>query len=314
MGEYNIGQFIYRSRKAMGLTQEQMCQDENGNLYFSVETLSRIERGKQRPNYRTMRYMMRRIGKENCFCAPYLKTADYQVLEMNRELKHALTINDCESAEKVLLEIEKRLSLQYATNRQYLIRTHAIIDQQLKRITSEEALQLLEIALQLTVHSYGTERFSYEVLVPEEVVLVCNIAECYGRIGNEEKALELLGVLSDSMSNPTLQLNYPDGLFELVTRNRIKWIGEQGKYHDAVRECNKAIQHCIEKGIANTLPGLLYARAYNLQMLKNTSPEWKEYDQKIIDSDYIKCALLANLFNDDSGRDKALAKLKQKSS
>ena len=81
---------------------------------------------------------------------------------MNREMKHALTVNDCENAENILLEIEKRLSLQYATNRQYLIRAHAMIDQQLKRITAEEALKLMEIALQLTVHSYGTERFFYD--------------------------------------------------------------------------------------------------------------------------------------------------------
>ena len=49
MGEYNIGQFIYRSRKAVGLTQEELCHNEFGEKCFSVETLSRIECGKQRP-------------------------------------------------------------------------------------------------------------------------------------------------------------------------------------------------------------------------------------------------------------------------
>lgn len=311
MGEYNIGQFIYRSRKAMGLTQEEMCQDENGNLYFSVETLSRIERGKQRPNYRTMRYMMRRIGKENCFCAPYLKTADYYVLELNRELKRLITLGEYESAEKILAQMEEQLSLRYATNRQYLIRIHATIDQRLGRISTEEALKLMETALQLTVHSYGTERFFFEVLVPEEVVIVCNIADCYGRLRNIEKALELLDILLMAMNDSTLQLNYPDGLPELVNRNRIKWLGEQGKYLEAVRECSKAIRECIEKGVAITLPSLFYARAYNLQMLKDTVLEWKEYDQKVINSDYVKCALLANLFHDENGKDRAIAKLKK---
>ncbi len=312
MGEYNIGQFIYRSRKAMGLTQEEMCQDENGNLYFSVETLSRIERGKQRPNYRTMRYMMRRIGKENCFCAPYLKTADYQVLEMNRELKRLFTLNYYTEADKILQKIEEKLSLRYATNRQYLIRAHAVIDQQLKRITPEEELNLIEYALQLTVHSYGTPQFIYEVLVPEEIVTVCNIADSYGRLGNIEKALELLDNLIGMVCDETLQMNYPDGIVAMIKRNRIRWIGEQGKYLEAMRECNKAIEECKKRSNANTLPGLFYARAYNLQKLKDSSPEWRDYDQKDIDSNYVKCALLAKLFHDDNGMKKAIAKLSHK--
>lgn len=145
MGEYNIGQFIYRSRKAVGLTQEQLCHNEDGVMCFSVETLSRIERGKQRPNYRTMREIMHRLGKENCFCTPYLKTADYRVLEIKRELKRAIALNNYRTAEELLEQMEDGLSLEYMTNKQYLIRTHALIDRRLGRITIEEELSLIHI-------------------------------------------------------------------------------------------------------------------------------------------------------------------------
>ncbi len=310
MGEYNIGQFIYRSRKAVGLTQEQLCHNEDGVMCFSVETLSRIERGKQRPNYRTMREIMRRLGKENCFCTPYLKTADYRVLEMKRELKRAITLNDYWRAEELLEQIEDGLSLDYMTNRQYLIRTHALIDQRLGRITVEEELELMEIALQMTVHSYGTRAFSYEILLPEEVVMVCNIACCYGRLGNPQKALELLQSVDNMLNNETLQINsYPSGIREMVSRNHILWIGEQGRYGEAILECNRAISDCVKRGTLNTLPSLYYARAYNMQRFREIYPDCLSDVTNKIKLDYIRCALLAELTLDQKGQGKALSRL-----
>ena len=330
MGEYNIGQFIYRSRKAVGLTQEELCYNEFGEKCFSVETLSRIECGKQRPNYRTMHEIMRRLGKENCFCTPYLKTADYRVLEMKRRLKREITLNNYSQAENLLEQMEQELSLEYITNRQYLIRTHALIDQQLGHISVEEALELMEEALKMTVHSYGTRLFSYEVLLPEEIVIVCNIASCYGKLKDTDKAITLLQTVNNMLNDVTLQFNsYPSGLREMVNRNLILWIGEEGKHREAIIECDRAIEECLKRDTLNTLPGLYYARAYNMQKLRENRseyPDWREdqmdgteallfteplYSMNEIKLDYIKCALLAELVHDRKGSEKALSALKK---
>lgn len=312
MGEYNIGQFIYHSRKAIGLTQEELCKDENGYMYFSVETLSRIERGKTRPNYRTMREIMKRLGKENYFCTPYLKTTDYRLLELKRDLKRAVTLNDYDEAERMLEQLENGLSLEYMTNRQYLVYMHALIDHKFGRITVEEKLELLEKSLQMTVHSYGTRRFSFEILLQEEIVIVCNIAACYGEMGNIDKALELLDTLMKMLNDQTRQINYPSGVYEMVNRNRIKWLGEQGKFVQAIYECDKAIAGCVKKDILFTLPSLYYARAYNMQELKERVPPHLRSGGNEIELNYIECALLAELVLDSRGRDKALAKLMKK--
>ncbi len=312
MGEYNIGQFIYRSRKAVGLTQEQLCHNEDGVMCFSVETLSRIERGKQRPNYRTMREIMHRLGKENCFCTPYLKTADYRVLEIKRELKRAIALCDYRGAERLLEEIEVGLSLDYMTNRQYLARTHALIDQRLGRITLEECLEILEAALEMTVHSYRTRAFSYEVLLPEEVVMVCNIANCYGKLGNMQRALQLLRSVNNMLNDETLQINnYPAGIHEMVNRNCIQWVGEQGNYCEAILQCNWAIKECLKKGIINTMPSLYYARAYNMQKFREIYPECLSDGVNKVRLDYIRCALLAELIFDERGQRKALSRLEE---
>ncbi len=312
MGEYNLGTFIRRSRKALGLTQEGLCFDEEGNQYFSEKTLSRIERGKQRPNYRTIREVMGRLGKEAYFYVPTLRTMDYRVLELKRELKKTIVRNEYEEAEIILRQIEENLSCDYATNRQYLIRMQALIDQKLKRISVEEELELLETALKLTVHSYGTENFHYEVLTSEEVVIVCNIASCYGMLENTERALELLQMVIDMLEDDELKdSRYPRGMREMVDANYIRWIGNQGRYQKAIEECDRAILYCIEKNTLNTLAGIYYMKALYQEKLWKENLELLFQKKERIELDYIICALLAEMIEDEKGLKLALSQLEE---
>lgn len=309
MGNFNIGQFVYLSRKAQGLTQEQVCESANGEKCCSTETLSRIECGKQRPNYQTMRKLMKRLGKENCFCNPCLKTDDYCVLVWNRELKRTITLNNFEKADKILQKLEERLSLKYVTNRQYLLRTHALIDRMLKRITPQESLELLEIALRMSVRSYGTKLFRHELLVPQEVIIVCNIANNYGAIGELDKALKLLRILMNMLHDKERQQHYPDNLVAVVERNWIRWTGEQKRYAEAVASSSQAIRFWAKNGLATTLPGLYYARAYNLHKLKESSPDWQDYDNRKIYFDLEMCVQMDTLFRHEKGKELALEKM-----
>lgn len=310
MGEYSIGQFIYRSRKALGLTQEELCEGEDGYMCCSVETLSRVERGKQRPNYRTIRELMQHLGKETCFCGSYLKTEEYQVLELDREFRRMLVINDYGRAEELLEELESHLSQRFATNRQYLLYNHALLDRLLGRITAEEALELMEKALSLTLPSYGTELFRFEVLIPQEIVMVCNIADNYGNMGNVDKALELLEILKFILEDFTVIKRYPDALSAMVKRNRIKWIGEQKKYEEAVAGCSKEINHWVKNGTATTLPGLYYARAYNLQSIMDERDSWLNCSQEKINFELEMCAQLSDLFGNELRKKMALEKMR----
>lgn len=312
MGEYNLGTFIRRSRKALGLTLEGLCFDEEGNQYFSEKTLSRVERGKQRPNYHTIQQIMGRLGKEAYFYVPTLRTMDYRVLELNREIKKLIVRYEYEKAEIILKQIEEKLSCDYATNRQYLIRTQALIDQKLGRISLEEELELLEIALKLTVHSYGTENFHYEVLTSEEVVNVCNIASCYGKLGNKERALELLQMVIDMLEDKELENNkYPRGMREMVDANYICWIGAQGKYQEAIKECNRAISYCIKQNTLNALAGIYYMKALYQKKLWKENSELSLQKKERIELDYIICALLAEMIEDEKGLKLALSQLEE---
>lgn len=57
MGNYLIGQVIKRTRESLGLTQQELCEGICG-----LETISRIETGKQIPNRANFQALMERMG------------------------------------------------------------------------------------------------------------------------------------------------------------------------------------------------------------------------------------------------------------
>ena len=117
---------------------------------------------------------------------------------------------------------------------------------------------------------------------------------------------------NNMLNNETLQINsYPSGIREMVSRNHILWIGEQGGYCEAILECNRAIADCVRRATLNTLPSLYYARAYNMQKFREVYPECLSDVENKIKLDYIRCALLAELVHDRKGSEKALSALKK---
>lgn len=188
----------------------------------------------------------------------------------------------------------------------------ALIDQKLKRISVEEELELLETALKLTVHSYGTENFHYEVLTSEEVVIVCNIASCYGMLENMERTLELLQMVIDMLEDEELKdSRYPRGMREMVDANYIRWIGNQGRYREAIEECDRVISYCIKQNTLNTLAGIYYMKAVYQEKLWKENSELLFQKKERIELDYIICALLAEMIEDEKGLKLALSQLEE---
>lgn len=75
MGVYVIGQVIKRTREGLGMTQEQLCEG-----ICSVETLSRIENGKRRPNRANFQALMERMGKSGEKYLPSVHSEDMEMM------------------------------------------------------------------------------------------------------------------------------------------------------------------------------------------------------------------------------------------
>ena len=152
MGLFDIGAYLRCTREAAGLTHPQVCDLPDGTQICTIENLS--------PGPRTLALLLKKLGKEEVFGECYLQTSEYEVLMLDKELGIMYAEFRYSEAEKILEQIEARLSVKYLTNRQYLATNHAMLDLKLKRITYEEAIPIYTEIMRMTQPQFGTKSFS----------------------------------------------------------------------------------------------------------------------------------------------------------
>src|SRR5690554_3061941 len=108
MGRYRLGDIIRMTRKSLSITQEQLSED-----ICSVETLSRIETGKQDPSRDVYELLMERMGRIRERAYSMLSVSDFKVLEKTQQFEGCIKAFDYHRAEYILEDIKKKLG---ATN------------------------------------------------------------------------------------------------------------------------------------------------------------------------------------------------------
>ncbi|NLL72429.1 MAG: helix-turn-helix transcriptional regulator, partial [Clostridiales bacterium] len=79
MGRYRLGDIIRMTRKSLSITQDQLSEG-----ICSVETLSRVESGKQNPSKDVYELLMERMGRIRERAYSMQSVSDFKVLELIR--------------------------------------------------------------------------------------------------------------------------------------------------------------------------------------------------------------------------------------
>ncbi len=299
MGLFDIGAYLRCTREAAGLTHPQVCDLPDGTQICTIENLSHIENGKRRPGPRTLALLLKKLGKEEVFGECYLQTSEYEVLMLDKELGIMYAEFRYSEAEKILEQIEARLSVKYLTNRQYLATNHAMLDLKLKRITYEEAIPIYTEIMRMTQPQFGTKSFSKAFISQREAIIILQIANAYGNIKNYQKALELLEETYKNLMRCPNKFHYTDGLFAVYMRAVIKWKGEQGKLEEAIELAEQEIAKAFKTGYADTLAGLLYAKTYNSNLILEKE-KLSEKERSEINSGYEIAAIISEMFRENN--------------
>src|SRR5690554_3724668 len=129
MGMYRLGDIIRMNRRALSITQEQLCDG-----ICSVETLSRMETGKQNPGKDIYELLMERMGRIRERAYSMLSISDIKILDQMKQLEDYIKLYDYEAAEAILHDLKKNLG-DSILDRQFLIRVESIINYRLNRIS-----------------------------------------------------------------------------------------------------------------------------------------------------------------------------------
>lgn len=289
MGRYRLGNIIRMTRKSLSITQEQLSED-----ICSVETLSRIETGKQNPSRDVYELLMGRMGRIRERAYSILSVSDYKVFEKIQLFEEAIQTYDYHRAEYILNEILKKPG-NTNLDRQFLIRAKSLVDYRLGRIDTDEFLKELQKAIRITIPRYGHISLVNWPLTYYESNLILNISTAYAEKKDYQKGIEILEEAYRALNQSYMDVDQRVTFQVAILSNLSKWYGLIGEHEKAIDTTIKGIEICKEFKIGNALPNLLYNYAWNKDCLIEKgvlSPENKrECINYLRQAYYISCAM-----------------------
>lgn len=229
MGVYDVGEVIKRTRKSLGITQEELAYG-----ICSTETLSRIESGKRTPNRANFQALMERMGKCGERYFPHIHVDTYERMEQWEKI---LSFHQAHRYREVLIELEEfeeKIDFDDWVNKQAVIRLKSLCRYHLGEIDIKECRKKLMLALRLTVPEWDGENIPKGVFTRTECFLFCNIAVSYMYEEKLNIALKLLRQMQQYFENTKIdeeERNISEGL---LLSNLAQCLGRTGNTKEAL--------------------------------------------------------------------------------
>ncbi len=252
MGRYRLGDTIRMTRKSLSITQEQLCEG-----ICSVETLSRLESGRQNPSKDVYELLMERMGRIRDRAYSMLSISDFRMLEKMKLFDDYIRIYDFQQADYVLNEIKKKVG-NTVLDRQFLIRAESLVKYRLSKITADQFLDGLQQAILLTIPKYGTISLSNWPLNNNEANLLLNISTAYADKKDIHKAISILEELNDALKQSYMDEQQRAIMTAVNSNNLSKWYTSCGRFNKAIEIAEQGILTCRKYKLGNVLPNLLY--------------------------------------------------------
>lgn len=244
MSNYRAGDIIRLTRIAIGMTQEELCENICG-----VQTLHRIENGKvavKKEIYYRMMEKMNRIPEQTyAVCVG----KNMELLEERIYLEDAMRKEEYEKAEQYLKIIESEADDNLVTL-QYVRKMKALVSFYLGSIDKNQLLGELDQVIRMTVPNY--EKY-YEKEYPfteQEILALMSMANILDLIDKKEDSKNLYYMILRC-----IRLGYIEGTSKIETeitimRNLANTCTRMGNHEEAISFYKKALDMSRENDYA----------------------------------------------------------------
>ena len=292
MANYRVRDVIRLTRKAAGITQEQLSDG-----ICSVETLSRIENGKHAVKRETYSQLMARMGRNTSRCYALCMSKDMELLEERIWLEDALAKFDYREADRYL-SILKRKIADTPMNQQYIARIEGILDYYNKRIDAEEWIKREEIAIRITVSEYEKylfiekkeDAFPFTEL---EILTLLSLANAYSENEKPDIAIRIYDALLLGLEEEYMDFISVRKLRMVINFNYVKSLEQRDEYQKALDKGKKLLEDAIKFDYGRMIPMALGGIVWNMNKIiekgKNAN-EILEIKRKLRQAYYIAAA------------------------
>lgn len=263
---YLIDEVIYTSRIEKELSQESLCEG-----ICAVETISRIENGKNMPNPRNYEALAEKLGIRLGIFTGELATDDYEVLELKWYLNRASANGDLEDMKYWLDRLKAGLNRNVPENLQYLEMMEASLLYRTGKISAEEFLERDKKALHYTAPVDETAFWNH-IFSRVECEIVNHVAVVLGIMGKPETAVLLLEKLYESYRRSKVGEEFHWVPIHLTRRNLCFLLSNVNRNIEAINLADEQIDSDLKNGKGD-LAGELMDKAYALEQDKKENRE-----------------------------------------
>ena len=260
MGEYSKAAIIKYTRKALGMTQEELAE----NICDPV-TLSRYENGQIDPTDEKFVRLMEKMGERIDLCTFPIECQDVEIQKYMEQLLHIVEQGEWEQLEIQRKRIEEKcgISRNYPENRQYLKRLEIVADEKRRIITSETAIAEMTEAMRETLGDCKPEAFPIrKVLTETEVLVIYDIALYNALSGKMRNSLKILEQLDQYFQRQDMINDYkPRYIIYLEYSNLL---GQNGRYDESIEVCRKEIEVLRERKQMNYMYNFFFNIGWNI--------------------------------------------------
>ncbi len=288
MSNYRAGDIIRLTRIAIGMTQEELCENICG-----VQTLHRNENGKVAVKKETYHRLMEKMNRipEQTYAVCVGK--NMELLEERIYLEDAMRKEEYEKADQYLKIIESEADDNIVTL-QYVRKMKALVHFYMGRIDKKQLLDELDQVIRMTVPDY--EKY-YEKEYPfteQEILALMSMANIMDMIDKKEDSKKLYYMILRC-----IRLGYIEGTSKIETeitimRNLANTCTRMGNHDEAIGLYKKALDMSRENDYARRYTVIFGEMAWSMlreiEKGKREDKDKKKAEQYLRQAYYIAAA------------------------
>lgn len=261
MPTYGMGSAIREMRIRQGYTQEELAYG-----ICTPGTLSRIENGKAAVSKQVFEAVCSRMPGLHHVWISFDTEKEMRRSKLCKQILLYLELRKMADAKAAIEGYRQACDGNNPFCRQFLQYAQAIYQAILKE-NEKEILPMLQEALKITMPDYEKRLHAHKkavLLSYDEVYILSNMGIAHARQNEPEKAFEIFYYLKEHMESQKLDIEEFMKTEPMILGN-LAWILKcQGRFDEAIRQCDEGIKICCLIGKYTILPSLLCIKAYCL--------------------------------------------------
>lgn len=263
---YDVSLVLKRMRLSLEKSQEEICTDENGNEFLQARHLSRIEKGENRPSKENFQLLTKKMGRTLDWIMPILETDSIETLSMRQDMIYLTNMRKWDEVQKILDVLCKKMGTEACQKpriQQEIQSIRATKLFQTKMIQPKEAQEYCKKALACTFPLEWLSHKELPFLQREEGMIISDIADMYGKMGNIECAENLFQKLYEVYrpQQQFLKVNTP--ACSVILAEYSKFLGDNAQYQRTLEIDKNNLEHELAAYYIVFSGELLYNKAWD---------------------------------------------------